>query len=142
MSWERAKTYLQDVANELGIGIELLTAQQAQSLRDRASRRFSDRTSNGITTENLVDCARLSRDNSWQYIESFEFVGPVILFTNLRDGESMFKFSSIRDAMAVLKEAPPFDFYLIDQDCSFLLAHNEYDTLFGCGAAKPFVESL
>lgn len=132
---------LPDVADGLGMGMEVLSNQEAQSVRERASRHFSDGTGNGVTSENLVNCAGLSRDESWKVIAAFQFSGPVILFTNFRDGKSMFKFSSIGDAMAVLEEAPPFDFYLVDQDCTFLFAHDEYDNLFGCGTAKAFVES-
>ncbi len=142
MSRERAVSLLLDVADGLGVRMEVLSNQEAQSVRERASRSFSDGTGNSLTNENLAHCARLSRDESWKLIGAFGFSGPVILFTNFRDGSSMFKFSSIGNALVVLSEASPFDFYLLDQDCTFLFAHDEYDNLFGCGSAKAFVESL
>ena len=142
MSWERAMSLLPDAAEALGVGLEILSNQEAQSIRQLASQHFSDGTGSGITSENLVNLARLSRDESWKLIAAFGFSGPVILFTNYRDGKSMFKFSSVGDAVAVIGEAPPFDFYLVDRDCTFLFAHDEYENLFGCGTAKAFVESL
>src|SRR5580704_3865921 len=130
MSWERAMLLLVGVADGLGIGMKVLSNQEEQSVRERTRRRFSDGTGNSVTNENLAHCARLSRNESWKLIGAFGFSGSVILFTNLRDGRSMFKFSSIRDTVAVLREDPPFDFYLLEQDCTFLFAHDEYDNLF------------
>ena len=86
MSWERAMSLLPDASEALGAKMELLSNQQAQTLREQVSRRFSDGTSGGVTSKNLVNCARLSRNESWTLISAYRFSGSVILSTNFRVG--------------------------------------------------------
>src|SRR6266566_9727842 len=41
MSWERAMSLLPDAAEALGVGLEILSNQEAQSIRQLASQHFS-----------------------------------------------------------------------------------------------------
>jgi hypothetical protein len=121
--------------------VEVLPQTEATRLRADAQARYA-KSGAALTSETLVDAGRITRDQSWKLIRYFSFAGAVVVFTNKRDGTRIFAFASVRDALDVLGECPPFDFYLMDASCSFLFAHDEYDNLFGCGAAKTFLLSL
>jgi hypothetical protein len=142
MNPDLPKLFLEEAADKLGIGMEQLPDLQGADCRARATSVFSDGSAGGISTESLVGAERLTMENSWRLIEAFSFPGPVYVFGNLRDGPSVFRFLSLGDALIVIGEAPPFDFYIVDWECTFLLAHDEYDTLFGCGVARPFVRTI
>ena len=67
---------------------------------------------------------------------------PAIAFSNLRDGQTMFEFDTVDDAVSVLAEAGVLDYYITEPGASYLLAHDEYDNVYGLGAARSFVEDL
>jgi len=92
-----------------------------------------------LTTESLGGCVRLTEPDSWERVGDFPWQGHVVIFANPRDSREMLWVCSLEDAMIILAEAPPFDFLLTAQDCSFLFAHDQYDNLFGCGIAKEFL---
>lgn len=134
--------YFADLPDELASKVvAVVPPMEAGRLRANAATRYA-RANEVLSSELLQDAARINRPQSWELIRYFSFSGSVVVFGNKRDGTHMFAFTSVQDALDVLGECPRFDFYLMDADCSFLFAHDEYDNLFGCGAARTFLQSL
>ncbi|NVB80439.1 MAG: hypothetical protein HOV81_18750 [Kofleriaceae bacterium] len=127
---------------DLAHRIEILPDDEASAIRARAADTFTDGTVRTVYPGALVGYAQVTCDQSWKLIADFPAAGPVVLFTNREDGETMFLLATIRDAVAVVGEMYRADFYLVDRDCTFLFAADEYDTLFGCGTAALFVAKL
>jgi hypothetical protein len=140
MGAEYPRKMLLPTAKEFGIHVAILSPEEAESIRDRARDVFAKSTE-VLSSETLGPGARVTCPQSWTLIGSFMHSDAVVVFTNWRDGEAVFKFDSIGYALTVLGESPPFDFYMLDCDCTFLFAHDEYDNLFGCGKAASFVRA-
>lgn len=137
MNVERAKLLLLPTAESLGVEVSIPPRAAAESLRHRAALAFAD--SRVVSSENLAHGARITQSQSWELLAEFPYRGEVLVFSNFRDGDSMFKFRSISEALLVLGESPPFDFYLCNPELTFLFAHDEYENLFGCGDGIEFV---
>jgi hypothetical protein len=135
-------TIISDVAQEQGIAVKWLSPEEASSLRKLAATRFGEDASGPITTESLREPARFCGPESWEYIGGFAWNGPVVLFTNPQNSMAMLWVASLKDAVELLAEAPPFDFLIGEPEFSFLFAHDQYDNLLACGDARSLVEAI
>ena len=133
---------LAEVAIEQSLDVVPLSEEAAGVLTRRVAARFARPGARVVTYEVLSDFARFRSAGSWELIAGFNCDGPVVLFANPRDSSNMFRLDGLVAALTLLAEAPPFDFYLVDFECTFLFAHDEYDNLYGSGDAKRFVEGL
>jgi hypothetical protein len=133
--------WLPDAARDAGGVAERVGDAESQEIRRRATAAFGD-GSGVVTTESFADATHITGEGNWRLIEDFGYSGPVYVFTNPLDGDSVFRFLNIGDALRALAEAPQFDFYLVDRECTFMFAENSYETLFGCGLARDFVGRL
>lgn len=52
----------------------------------------------------------------------------------------MFLIHSGSDLNFVLEETYGFEFYITDKKCTYLLAYNHHDILYGCGSAIDWME--
>ena len=133
---------LDELPAELAQRTAILSADDARDLRARATRAFTDGTTPSVRTDARVGDAQVTCEDSWKLVEEFDAAGPVVLFTNRRDGETMVELPSIGEAIAAIGRMPRFDFYLVDRACTYLFAADEYETLFGCGTAAAYVSKL
>jgi hypothetical protein len=60
----------------------------------------------------------------------------------LDGADIVWKFSGGPDLLCVLNECPALEFYVCDEDASYLLCSNHHDFIIGWGAAEPWVERL
>jgi hypothetical protein len=134
-------TILTDVAQEQGIAVNWLSSEEASKLRRLAAIRFGKDADGPITTESLREAIRFNAPETWERIVEFAWNGPVVLFTNPRDSVAMLRVASLKNAIDLLAEAPPFDFLLGEPEFSFLFAHDQYDNLLVCGDARELIEA-
>ena len=92
--------------------------------------------------ENLRDHIELSDSKGWSYIQNYVKSNSCILFFNQDEEKKMFKVSNGKDLQYILSETSGFEFYITDDDCSYLLCFNHHDVLIGCGKAMKWVEGL
>ncbi len=60
----------------------------------------------------------------------------------LSEAAYIWKFGSGYDLLRVLLECPALEFYVCDEDGSYLLCSNDHDFIIGWGTARPWVETL
>ena len=64
-----------------------------------------------------------------------DYVGGRACVMLPEDGETGWGFASGGELREVLAELPGFEFYVCDEEASYLLCHNHHDYLIGWGAA-------
>lgn len=77
--------------------------------------------------------------DGWKLIATFVGDNPCLLFTQgmnfairLNNGKSL---------LMLIEQCPLFEFYVCDQEASYILCHNEHDYLIGWGKAEPWVQT-
>jgi hypothetical protein len=80
------------------------------------------------------------RGDGWELVPARVGAEPCLVF--LDGAATVWSFASGLQLLAVLKEAPPLEFYVCDQDASYLLCCNHHDVMIGWGTAEAWVESL
>jgi hypothetical protein len=78
--------------------------------------------------------------DGWELIP--KYIGANVCLMFLEGADAVWKFQSGRDLMRVLNDCPPLEFYVCDEDASYLLCHNHHDFVMGWGAASRWVEEL
>ena len=80
------------------------------------------------------------RPDGWELI--FKYVGANACLMFLEGADEVWRFQSGRDLLRVLKDCPALEFYVCDDDASYLLCHNHHDFVIGWGGASQWVERL
>ena len=58
------------------------------------------------------------------------------------DDEHAFLIANGVELQTILGESFGFEFYITDRDQSYVICFNHHDVLYGCGAAREWVEEL
>ncbi|RQH08285.1 hypothetical protein [Bradyrhizobium sp. RP6] len=77
------------------------------------------------------------RPDGWELIP--KYVGATQCLMFLEGARSIWKFSCGADLLRVLEDCPPLEFYVCDEEASYLLCCNHHDFIVGWGAALPWV---
>lgn len=80
------------------------------------------------------------RPDGWELIPTY--VGTTACLMFLDGANTVWKFRKGSDLLRVLKECPAFEFYVCDQEASYLLCSNHHDFVIGWGAATRWVNDL
>jgi hypothetical protein len=80
------------------------------------------------------------RPDGWKLIPMYVGGRPCVMFPQC--ARSMWNFRSGSDLRRVLDECPAIEFYVCDEEASYLLCSNHHDFLIGWGAASQWVERL
>ena len=122
-----------------GVQAEVLAAREKQALVVRLLERLGvDVTGRAPWDDDAAPDGRL-RPDGWQLIP--QYVGSTTCLMFLAGAHTVWKFSSGSDLLRVLKDCPALEFYVCDEDASYLLCSNHHDFVIGWGAATPWVES-
>jgi len=123
-----------------GIQAEELGAREKQAVVVRLLERLSvDVTGHAPWDHKAAPDGRL-RPDGWELIT--KYVGTTACMMFLEGAHTVWKFSSGSDLLRVLKDCPALEFYVCDEDASYLLCSNHHDFVIGWGAARSWVESL
>jgi hypothetical protein len=71
-----------------------------------------------------------------------KYVGTNVCLMFLEGADEIWKFQGGRDLLRVLNDCPALEFYVCDEDASYLLCHNHHDFVIGWGGASQWVERL
>jgi hypothetical protein len=80
------------------------------------------------------------RPDGWELIPKYVGANACLMF--LEGAHEIWKFQSGRDLLRVLNDCPALEFYVCDEDGSYLLCHNHHDFVIGWGGASQWVEQL
>ena len=128
---------------ESNIIIQRLDDSEKEKVWDRINLRYIDSKKKGIFLwEKLKDYVMMSDELAWSYLKNFIGKNECIIFFDPRDDKDMFWVSSGSDLDYIISETYEFEFYITDENCSYLLAFSHHDILYGCGVAKKWVKEL
>jgi hypothetical protein len=80
------------------------------------------------------------RVDGWELIPTYVGEKECLMF--LDDGRSIWKFRDGSDLLRVLGDCPAIEFYVTDEEASYLLCHNHHDFVIGWGEASQWVKQL
>jgi hypothetical protein len=123
-----------------GISAILLTDQQRQVLAIRLFERWGvDVTSHAPWDDEGAPPGN-PRRNGWKLISMYVGDRECLMF---QDGAlSMWKFRNGSDLLRVLEDCPAIEFYVCDEEASYLLFHNHHDLVVGWGEASQWVAGI
>ncbi|MDA9505026.1 hypothetical protein XI09_10005 [Bradyrhizobium sp. CCBAU 11386] len=77
------------------------------------------------------------KPDGWELIPKYVGTSQCLMF--LEGARSIWKFSCGTDLLRVLEDCPALEFYVCDEEASYLLCSNHHDFIVGWGAALPWV---
>lgn len=92
--------------------------------------------------EKLCEPAILHKEMPWKYIKNFVGSSECILFFNQDDEKKMFYITSGDELDFIISETYGFEFYVTNRNFEYMFCFNHHDTLFGCGTAKKWIDSI
>lgn len=128
---------------ELSIQYEEIPEEKVNEIRARIAARFTieGKIGSGPLWERLAPAASVRHREGWSLLAQGPFVKSVLFF-DAQEERHGFSFLHRKDLVAVLAETFGFEFYLSDEECSFVVAFNHHDYLIGAGAATDWVENI
>ena len=92
--------------------------------------------------EKFNDYEFIKNSNGWTYIQNFVSNSKCIIFFNQDEETKMFSINNGKDLYYILSETCGYEFYIIDEECTYLICFNHHDILYGCGNAIEWIETL
>jgi len=136
------KQQLIDAARTLGADLAVLDPDESLIVRRELAAKFAVEGATTIHWRCLRDYSAIQHPEAWRWLEEFLEDERVFLLPEAEDEPAVFTVESGRRAIDLLGECSPFGFYIADRPFTYLVCENEHDFLFGCGAAKAWVEGL
>ncbi len=133
-----------DEISRLGAEVARLGEEQTRSKWKEIAERYGrDKVYAFQFWDELIDPEILSADNGWFIIKEFvEKKSDIYLFFELADSSQAFLFRSGEELADVLIESGCRDFYLLDEEATFLICYNDSDVVLADGAAKEWLRGL
>ncbi len=130
------------VAEEYNIELFIFDDKSSNSLFSAVSKKYSNVSTEIIPLwDNLFDAVYVVDPNGWSKISNF--VGNKSCVLLILNGEKKaFKLSCGADLHELLENSFGFEFYITDENISFLICFNHHDQLVCCGKAKKWGESV
>ncbi|MCR4567306.1 MAG: hypothetical protein K5769_04605 [Pseudobutyrivibrio sp.] len=125
------------------IVIEEVTEASALRLLSDIKKKYIDSSQKSVWLwEQLAEYEYISDNNAWSYIKDFISNNECIMFFNIGDEDKMFRISNGNDLNYILAETFGYEFYITNEDTSFLLCFNHHDILYAAGEAKKWIKTL
>ncbi len=125
----------------LSVAAARVSPQRSDVIRDRILSRYSSQIRRGALWEHLADAVSVQDADAWKWIAEYDGNCPGVLFFNPEDEPAMFEFMHRRDVTAVLAECTGFEFYLTDNEATFLVCFNHHDFMIAAGDARAWLLS-
>ena len=121
--------FISKAAAGIGVVVEALDALPRHDLISKLSARFDVDVIKSRPWDNVRAPDGVLRHDGWELIPNYVGGTPCLLFT--RGAKVAWKFASGSDLLKVLRECPPFEFYVCDYGFEYLLCFNEHDYIIG-----------
>jgi hypothetical protein len=127
-------------ARELGLHVEKLSDADARMFRSSIEQAYSQNARCWPLWEAVRFPSAVQNERAWSWIGEFVGERESILFFNPADEPSMFRIASGTVLDVLLAETFGFEFYVADEQASFLLCFTHHDMLLAAGAASHWLE--
>lgn len=128
-------------ATRLGLRCDLISGDALVRLVARLAENLRIDFSRSRAWDNAqTDCVAVQHQSGWEAIAQYVGERPCYLLSS--DYSEALTLASGSDLQLTLAETPPFEFYVFDPRCDWLLCFNDHDFLIGWGRAAPWVEGL
>lgn len=137
------KDELIDNARSLNVPISILSESDAQSIISLMGLRYIDKCKDGIFIwENFIDASHLQDPLGWSYIGNF--IGDTFCLIMFYDFDSwvVMRINNGSDLTLLLGESYGFEFYVMDQNLTYVVCFNHHDQLICVGEAKRWLDNL
>lgn len=125
------------------VTIERLELNEKEKILSLVLKKYIDFNKKGIWLwEKFIRYESLNDDMAWNYIKDFVKDKECIIFFNQQEDKEMFLIQSGEDLNYILSETFGFEFYITDQQISYLLCFNHHNILYGCGSAEKWINNL
>lgn len=118
--------------------ITVLPDAQASDIRKLAIERFARGAADWPLWERM-DGPSVRGVDAWRHISLFPSLGGSVVFWEPRTERKVLRFRSGSDLVAVLDECHRSEFYVTDDEVTYLLCFNHHDYLIGQGLAASWV---
>jgi len=92
--------------------------------------------------ESFKDYTYYQNSNAWSLIKDYVKENKCIMFFNKSDDRNGFLISNGEELQKILEESFGFEFYITDENLSYLICFNHHDILYGLGKAKDWVKEV
>lgn len=92
--------------------------------------------------ECFKDYVSYQNSNAWSLICNYVKDNECIMFFNKSDDKNAFLIPNGTELYKVLEDSFGFEFYITNQNHSYLLCFNHHDMLYGSGEAKKWVSEI
>lgn len=136
----KISVHICEMLNEKGIQFERIEMFNRERILERVLNKFCENFDGNWIWERLKQYSTLSDDMAWEHLKDFIGENECIMFFNQNEEKEMFLIHSGNDLNIILAETCGFEFYITDRECTYLLAYNHHDILYGCGTAIDWME--
>ncbi len=128
------------VTSELKINLIELSKDHTNMLIGKIRDKYIEKPTAGVFVwEKMVDDFSVCDSNAWQWINEFiKNTNTIMIFL---DEEASFIFQNGDDVVALLDEMYAFEFFLTDENLTYLLCYNHHDYLIASGTAKEWLKN-
>ncbi|MDX3966547.1 MAG: hypothetical protein QHD01_08100 [Bradyrhizobium sp.] len=121
----------------MGVQADLLKEAERRSAVIRVLERLGVDVTSCMPWNRVSSTEGKHRPDGWELIPKYVGTNRCLMF--LEGARSIWKFSCGADLLRVLEDCPPLEFYVCDEEASYLLCSNHHDFIVGWGAALPWV---
>ncbi|MBN8428580.1 MAG: hypothetical protein E6Q42_05285 [Dechloromonas sp.] len=132
--------HISSALDATGIAAEVLSVIERQALVLRLRARLGVDVTADAPWDDDAAPDGCFRSNGWELIPDYVGVNRCFLF--LEGARTVWRFRTGADLLCVLKECPALEFYVCDEDSTYLLCSNHHDFVVGWGAATCWVDNL
>ena len=137
------KEEIKDFAENNQIVIKEINNDKCLKIRKAVNELYVDSKKKGLWLWDRLNCfASLADAEGWGYIKEFVSDNNCIMFFNEFDEKSMFNINNGNDLFSLLSGTSGFEFYITDDNCTYLIGFNHHDVLYGCGKAIKWIDGL
>lgn len=130
-------------ANEINIRIYMLENNACNDIFNSVSEIYEKPDNNsGFIWDGLISAAYLHDPQGWLKTGDFIEENPCLLLISDGYERKAFRFLNGSDLVKLLNNTFAFEFYITDEQYSYLICFNHHDCLIGCGNALTWIESL
>lgn len=135
--WTIANGMIEEASRQ-GMFVGVLPPGDAAKIRQLAGNRHG-KTSQRWPLWEHMDGPSFQEKQAWRRLSSFATDGGCIIFWEPRTEQQALRFHSTRDLTTILEECHRSEFYVTNDDVSYLLCFNEHDYLIGEGRAAEWI---
>jgi len=132
--------HISSALHATGVHAQVLDAAEKRALVVRLRERLGVDVTSHAPWDNSAGPDGHLRPDGWELIPTYVGAVPCLMF--LDRANTVWKFRCGADLLRVLGECPALEFYVCDQEASYLLCSNHHDFVIGWGTAAQWVSGL